>query len=466
MRRTRTELAKLQDEVPPLPADVVADVIRADLGAPPEELFASFEREPLGSASIGQVHAARLRDGRDVVLKVRKPGVDEIVPMDLEILSDLVDKWSPRFPLLEQADARSLAREFGDALRAELDYRREAANVKFFRDLFAKDHGFTVPEVLDDYSNNRVLTETRIEGSKPRDIARLSKRRRAVVARRIARFVIEPAFEHGVFYADPHPGNLLIQADGSLSVIDFGKIGRLTPVMRRRVADVFIAIVRSDASRLTDRLIEITAPNHPVDRELIRREIDRMLTLYVDVSLEHLQLGDAIGEMLQLVQRQGLRMPGTLVQFFKAMAMCEGMLLAIDPDSSFADYLHPLTRRLVYEAVVGPQLAECVRESVTDAAQLAIQLPHRLDRVLGEIERGNFHVWARVEDAAPLVKHLEHAVARSNATILAAACIVGLAVVLQFYRPHGWQTWIGAAFWIVLVVAVVDYVRTLLNLRK
>ena len=206
----RTELAKLQDEVSPLPADAIADVIREDLGAPPDKLFAFFDVKPLGSASIGQVHAARLSDGRDIILKVRKPGVDELVRIDLEILESLVNEWTPRFPVFQHYDARGLARDFSDALLAELDYTREAANVKFFRDVFAKEHGFTIPAVIAEYSKNRVLAEERVEGRKPAEVSDLPKRTRAVVFRRIARFVLEPAFDRGVFYADPHPGNLLI----------------------------------------------------------------------------------------------------------------------------------------------------------------------------------------------------------------------------------------------------------------
>lgn len=116
-----------------------------------------------------------------------------------------------------------------------------------------------------------------MKGRKASDVADVPKRRRAVISRRIARFVLEPAFEHGMFYADPHPGNLLLEDDGSLSVIDFGKIGRLTPTARRRAADLFLAIARSDGQRLADSLIEITAPEHPIDRALIGREIDRVL---------------------------------------------------------------------------------------------------------------------------------------------------------------------------------------------
>jgi ubiquinone biosynthesis protein len=140
--------------------------------------------------------------------------------------------------------------------------------------------------VIEKYSTNRVLTEERVKGRKTSDLADVPKRTRTVISRRIARFVLEPAFEHGMFYADPHPGNLLMENDGSLSVIDFGKIGRLTPTARRRAANLFLAIGRSDGPRVADSLIEIAAPEHPIDRASLAREIDRMLELYVDVSLE------------------------------------------------------------------------------------------------------------------------------------------------------------------------------------
>ena len=199
---------------------------------------------------------------------------------------------------------------------------------------------------------------------------------------------------------------------------------------------------------------------------MISREIDRVLELYVDVSLEKLQFGDAIGEVLQLVRRHGLLLPGTLVLFFKALAMCEGILQSIDPDSSFTDYLQPMVRKLVYQAFAGPDLSGRLRDSAADAAQLSIELPRRIDRVLGEVEQGNLRIWTRVEDIEPLMKRLEHLVARSNATMLAAARIVGLAIVMQTYHPRGWQSWIGVVFWIAVAIAIIDYVGTLLTLRK
>ncbi len=463
----RLELAKLVDDVPPLPADVITQVIREELGAAPETIFASFDPAPLGSASIGQVHSARLVDGRDVVVKVRKPGVETLVQTDLDILAGLVDTWAPRLPGLQQYDAKGVVREFSESLLAELDYRREAANERFFRNVFSNEPGFAIPDVIGEYSTGRVLTHERVDGRKVSDVSNLSNRRRAAVSQRIARFVLEPAFEHGVFYADPHSGNLMIQEDGSLAVVDFGTVGRLTPEARRRVAGMFLAISRRDAERLTDRLIEVTAPRHPIDRPLITNELERLLERYVDVSFDDVPLGNALGEILHVLRRHQLRLPANLAALIKALVMCEGILQSLDPESSLTDYLQPMAGKLIYQGIAGGDGAgDRLRDSALDAAQLSIELPRRIDRVLGEIERGNLRVWTRIEDVDPLVKRLEHMVERANATMLAAACIVALAIVLQIYRPQGWQQWIGAAVWIAVVAAIAATVRTLLALRK
>jgi ubiquinone biosynthesis protein len=463
----RVELAKLVDDVPPLPASVITGVIREELGAAPETIFASFDPAPLGSASIGQVHTARLVDGRDVVVKVRKPGVETLVQIDLEILADLIDTWSPRLPGLQQYDARGVLREFSESLLAELDYRREAANERFFRSVFANEPGFSIPDVVGEFSTGRVLTHERVEGRKVDDVANLSSRRRATASQRIARFVLEPAFEHGVFYADPHSGNLLIRDDGTLAVVDFGTVGRLTPEARRRVAGMFLAISRRDAERLTDRLVEVTSPRHPIDRPQLTSDVERLLERYVDVSFDDVPLGNALGELLHVLRRHQLRLPSNLAALIRALVMCEGILQTLDPASSLTDYLQPMAGKLLYQGIAGGDHAvERLRDSALDAAQLSVELPRRIDRVLGEIERGNLRVWTRVEDADVLVKRLEHMVERANATMLAAACIVGLAIVLQIYHPQGWQQWIGVVVWIALVGAIAAAVRTLWGLRR
>lgn len=462
----RTQLEKLQDRVEALPTEAIVDAVQNALGAPPHELFEFFDPDSIGSASIGQVHNARLLDGREVVVKVRKPGVEQLVRIDLEILSGLVDAWTPRLDLLQQFDARSVLQEFSDMLLAELDFRREAANQNIFRKIFGNEFGFKVPEIIDALSTESVLTHARVDGVKPGEVEGLSKRRRAAVSRRIARFILEPAFEHGIFYVDPHPGNLLLQENGVLAVVDFGMVQRLTPEARRRVADMLVAIGRCDAERLTYRLIEIAAPTHPIDRTAIAGQLDRMLQRYVNVSFENLPFAEALSELLELFREHRLRLPTNVAQLFKALVMCEGIVRSIDPESGLADYLEPFAGKSAYAGLGGDGWDARLRDSVADAAELTVTLPRRVDSVLSEIERGNLRVWTRVEDVEPLLRRFERVVERANATILAAACIVGLAIVMQFYHPQGWRGWIGFVFAAAAVAAIFGSLRTLFALRR
>lgn len=278
--------------------------------------------------------------------------------------------------------------------------------------------------------------------------------------------MLEPALIEGVFYADPHGGNVLIGEDGTIAAVDFGMVGRLTPEARRRIADVFVAIDRRDADRLTDRIVEIASPAHPIDRAAVVTEIDRMLERYVGESLENVRFGEAIGELLDLVRRHRMRLPGNYALLFKALIMTEGMLQTLDPDTNLGNLLEPLTDKIVYGQMSGDQWLDRARDAAMDAAQLGVELPRRVDRVLGQIERGNLRVWTRVEDMDATITRFERVVERANATMLAAACIVALAIVMLFYQPQGWKQWIGVVFWVAVAAAVVHVVRTVLALRK
>src|SRR5581483_1757219 len=185
-----------------------------------------------------QVHAAKLHDGRKVVVKIVKPGVEDLVDIDLQIMEDLAHQASDRWPILDEYGAIDLVEEFGDTLRAELDYTREAGNVEFFRTFFEEERGIKIPSVIYERSAKHVITLEHLEGQRPSELTDRAKRKREAAAERIATFVLEPAFGEGLFYADPHNGNFIVQTGGAVGVLDFGMTGRLAPQARRRVADV------------------------------------------------------------------------------------------------------------------------------------------------------------------------------------------------------------------------------------
>src|SRR5579862_495099 len=216
----RGELAKLQDDVPATETGPIEDLIEDELGGRPGALFAAFDLVPIASASIGQVYSAQLGDGTPIVVKVRKPHIAELVERDLEIVGRLVASSTRYFPQLEPYDLQGMLDDFADTLRAELDYLREGRNIAAFREIFDGEIGFALPEVLWEYTTSRVLTMTSVEGAKISESPKLGPKRRAAAAQRLARFVLEPALIHGIFHADPHPGNVLVQSSGAIGAID------------------------------------------------------------------------------------------------------------------------------------------------------------------------------------------------------------------------------------------------------
>ena len=456
----REELAKLQDAMPPVETAVIEAEIDAELGAPPQELFAFFDPVPLASASIGQAHLAKLHDGREVVVKVRKPGVGAIVERDLEILSQLAQSSEKYFPDLADFDMSGIVDEFSDTLRAELDYTREARNIRLFHSFFEDDAGFHLPEVIAELSTAHVLTLTRVDGAKASEIGALTKRRRQTAAQRIARFVLEPALLHGIFHADPHPGNILIYDDGTIGAIDFGMVGTLNDENRHRIADILIAMQRHDVERITDRLMQIAPPAGPIDRMAFTSELGRLLERYLSTSLARIEIAPALSEMLELIREHNLRPPSSLTIFFKTVAMSESIISTISPERTLADFLRPISEKAAVARLAPGEWFERARLSALDTAELSIDLPRRADRVLADIERGNLRVWAKLEDLEPALRTIERVVERANATMIAAACIVGITVLFVVYHPSGWRAVIPWIFWIALIIAGLAVFRT------
>ena len=462
-REYRQELATLQDDAAPVDAPAIEARIESELGAQPEELFESFERVPIASASIGQVHAVRLLDGRAGVVKVRKPGVRELVERDLDILSSLAKSAERYFPRLAEYDVESLLEEFGDTLHEELDFTREARNVEAFGEFFTSQQGFWLPEAIAEMSTAKVLVMTRVDGMRAEEATGLTERRRTSAAQRVARFVLEPALTRGIFHADPHGGNVLVRNDGSIAVLDFGMVGRLSDELRRGVADMFMAMHRNDAPRVVDRLIQLAPPVRPVDRSALAHRIERLLDRYMGDAPERIEMGVALSEMLEIVRSYGLRSPGSLALLFKALALADGIVTAITPDRPLTQYLEPIAKKVAASRLSLDDWAERARVSAMDAAELSIDLPRHADRVLSDLERGNLRVWTRVEDLEPMLLRFERLVERANATMIAAACVVGMTVLFSVYRPAGWQAAAGWLFWIAFAIAVIVGIRTALG---
>lgn len=450
-------LAKLQDQAPPVPFAQIREILAEELGQPIEEVFATFDPSPLAAASIGQAHAATLRDGTEVVVKVRRPGVVEQVEEDLEILQNLAATASRHWDVADQYDVVGLAQEFAQTLEAELDYIREGRSAERFAENFAGNPAVHIPRVYWEATTSRVLTLERIRGIKIDEVRALAAAGidRPSLAEHAAQVILQMVFEDGFFHADPHPGNFFIEPGGRLGLIDFGMVGTVDERTQTQLVDVLLAITSQDAERAVDVLFSLGVARRRADRDLLRRDLEHLFVRYYGRSFEEVELGAMLDDALTLVRRHYLQLPPNLALLLKTIAMNEGLGRQLDPSFRLATVLAPYAQRLVLRQYSPAVWAKRLSRASLDAARLGVDLPEQLRRLIGELERGGLEVGMRPEGFEPLVSRLERLGNRIILGIIAAAFVNGLAVLMAFYQPPGWQQWAGVIFGIGFVVAAV-----------
>ena len=435
------ELAKLQDGAPSVPVEAVRQLLLEELRRPINEVFASFDLHPLASASIGQAHAAILLDGTNVVVKLRRPGVVEQVEEDLGILLDLAATAERHWSAARYYDLLAIAQEFAQSLRAELDYLQEGRNVERFAANFATDTSVHVPKVYWETTTSRMLTLERIYGIKISDVAALEQADldRRSIADHATRVLLSTILEYGFFHADPHPGNIFVESEGRIALIDFGMVGEVDSATQAILLRLLLAIAERDGGRLADVLMEISRSRQNADRNALRRDMQRMLMRYCDRPLGDVKLSVMLGELLTILRWHHLRLPSDLALLVKTLGMSEGLGVQLDPRFDLMDVYVPFAKELVQHRFSGRRWAGQLMLSGIDAMELALGLPQQLQHVLGDIERGGFEVNVQPQSFESYLQRMEQLTNRLVLGILAAAFTVGFALLVAAYRPAGWD---------------------------
>jgi ubiquinone biosynthesis protein len=454
-REYQVELAKLQDQAPPVPANQIQEILRAEFGRPVDEVFATFGMEPLAAASIGQVHAASLADGTDVVVKVRRPGVVEQVDEDLEILQNLAVAASRRSELANQYDLVGLAQEFAQSLRSELDYLHEGQNAERFAKNFAGSSDVHIPRVFWETTTSRVLTLERVRGVKISDTAALDEAGidRVSLAQRAADLLVKMVLDDGFFHADPHPGNFFVESDGRLGLIDFGLVGSLDEGTQDKLVGLLLAVSSKDPDELVDAVLDLGVARQRVDRAQLRRDIAHLMSRYYNTPIGEIALGPLINEAEDVVRAHRLQVPSEFALLLKTAVMSEGLGAQLDPNFELTAVVVPHAQRLMLRQYSPVRVAQRVGKASLDAARLAIELPRQLRRLLADLERGDLEFAMRPTGFEPMLHQAERMVNRLVLGMLAASFIVGLAVLAAVYRPPGWEQLAGAAFAVGFIIA-------------
>lgn len=497
----RYELAGLQDEVPPAPAGHVLEVIIEELGAPPSELFLSFEQEAVAAASLGQVHFATLHDGREVAIKVQRPYIDRIIEVDLSAVSWVVRLIKNYPPIRRRADLEALLAEFAKVLMQELDYVEEARNAATFRRNFTGVQGIYIPEAFAELTTRRVLVMERIGGVKINDLQTLEALgvSRVELAARLNNCYLKQFFIDGFFHADPHPGNLFVRVDPELPItfqpsvngsqpanatpngngvlpdghlfgdaeahavapgrqftlifVDFGMVGALPPQIMDVVRGGVIGLATNDAERIVDSLEKLNMILPGADRRpivqavqiMLRHSFNRTMREMTNIDMEAI-----FEETKDIVYDLPFQIPQDLLYFGRALSMVAGLATEICPDVNLFHELRPFARMLLDRERNGINWAERAQKELSDLGQLLLALPRQMDAYYRSANRGEIQMRSDLSRLERGMRRVERSTDRLAGGMMATGLFLG-GVQL---RTRGLEKEANRAWWAAAAAAI------------
>ena len=424
------ELTKLQADVPPDDEEVVLRTVESELGKPLKELFAEFDLKAMGSASIGQVHRARLHSGQTVVVKVQHAGIEPKVTSDLEILkavAELAERYDPDLRLYQP---RATVAEFSHTLLRELDFRRELRSLNQFRQNFVDDDWIHIPEPFPELSSQRVLTMEMLVGFSIAKTERLTEEGidKQKFVHRGANMYLDMVFRDRFFHADPHPGNIWALSDGKLGLLDCGMTGRLDNDMREDLEGMLLAAVDNDPDRLTDHVMRIATVPQSVDRNALRRDIDDFLAEYVNVSVADLDLSTALNSLTDILREHHILLPSGISSLIRVLVMLEGTSRLLDRNFSLAELIKPYAVKSIQRRYSPEKLLRQAKNTYRDWDRLMKMLPGELFDILIRIREGRFDVSIEHRRIEKVVKWLVYG-------ILSGALFMGGSMILSREIP-------------------------------
>ncbi len=426
------EFSKLLDSAPPVAADEIRSVIESELGAPVDELFASFDDAPLASASIGQVHRATLLDGQEIVVKVQRPGIERVVEADLDLLLHQARFLENRSEMMRDYNLVAISSELARSLRQELDYQVEGRHAERLRNNLSRDSRFVVPRVFWNVTRRRVITLEYLEGIQVNEVSRLRKAGYDLTS--IAKLGIEAylkqIFVDGFYHADPHPANIMVVGE-RIGFVDFGTAGYLTHGQKEMLGDMFIQIIDEDAAGLARTVVRMGATRGRPSLDAMEYDLQRLLMRYWGISLEEIPVGEMLGEIFTTAYQHRVYLPGDLALLARTLITLEGTGRLLDPEFVLVDAVRPFAEQLVRERMSPVVAGRRALRTLRQAADLAQAFPRRLDDLWDQLEEGEITLGVDVRRLETIVQKANSMVNRVAFSIVVAALIIGSALILH-----------------------------------
>jgi ubiquinone biosynthesis protein len=454
------ELTKLQEDVPPITFDEVKAEIEKTVGAPLSDIFAEFDERPLASASIGQVHRAKLKSGDAVAVKVQRPKIREVIERDLDLLYLLARILERTVPETTIYSPTGLVAEFDRAITAELDYTIEAGHNEKFARNFATSATVRFPRVYREVSGKKVLVAEFFDGLKIHDAVQkgFSGER---IAKESVGIIAQMMFVDGFFHADPHPGNIRILGTPEAPVIgllDLGLVGTLTEEMRDKTITFMMAAIKKDVDELADALISLGRPRGKVDRDAFRSHVGKLAEVHLGKPLKEIELAALIRDLVQGAIKFEIEMPVEMMMVGKSLMTVEGIGKSIYPDLDVMEEARPFFLKLIWQRYSPDKIGLKLLRAATKLSGAASDLPVMAAEVLDDLRRGQLRVQA--ED--PGLGRAAERLGRRIALGVIGAALIGAGTALYL----GNRPWAAAGMWLAATLFGCIAWGTLPHLRR
>ncbi len=433
-------LSTLQAQVPPVPWVEMESLLRRELKQPLDHVFTQINPQAVAAGSIAQTYRATLITGQEVALKVQRPGIDRVIEQDISVLKSLGELVALT-DFGEDYDIVSLAEEFGNALRAELDFTKEAAHTDQLRKNLSQSTWFDpqkimVPQVYWEVTTPKLLVLEWLNG-KPILTAEVNgqnyngdvKAERQAISTLVCRAFFKQFYIDGFFHADPHPGNLFYLTDGRVALLDCGMVGRLDPRSQQILTELLLAIVDLDAQRCTQLTIQIAESARPKSLAKVENEYARMLRKYYNLSLSEIKFSEVFYEILALARDNRIKLPSSLGLYSKTLANLEGVARTFDPQLNLLEEIKPLMTDLFRRQLLGDNPMETLLRTALDMKSLSLQSPRQLEQLLDRVTSETLKWNITLSELDPLRRSLDDSANRLSFSIVVGALIVGAAIV-------------------------------------
>lgn len=426
------EFEKLHSHVPAVPLETLRPQLCEDLGGEPEDVFARFDPEPLAAASIAQVHRAQLKDGTEVIVKIRRPGITDTIEADLRLLARMATVAEAEIPSLKPYRPQQLVRELARSLKRELDLASECRNAERIATNLAPLPWIVVPKAHWQHTTERVNVQDFVGGVAGNDLAGLDRPGfdRNLLAQRGSQAVLKMIVQDGFFHADPHPGNVFYLDGNRIAFIDFGMVGRLSQRRRDELLNLLLGLVERNPQTVADVLIDWAGDEHGVNLALLETEIEAFVDQYHGTPLAQLNLGQMLADVTTILREHHLGLPSDMALLIKAFITLEGMGRGLDPTFHMTTEALPLLRQVVRARYQPKVVATRAWQTLRRTLAVAEQLPHDISRLLRNARRGRVHVGIELAHLKRVGDQIDRAANRLTMALVIAALIIGSSIVM------------------------------------